>query len=460
MDPQEIPPPGSQLCFWREYGIVVLFAVACLSRRAALGAGVALALVLAYQPLLWQYGAAAIGAGIAFLFNSRCTRYLGLALCAVSAGLVFLAPPYPLLVPPSGPFAPAHTRLPIYEHGELSRGFYVHAFFPVEKTAVKGLDRPILVQPWAIVEGMGDLFAFIYSHLRNFRAYYYDAEDLRGEIAALRNRPPIIYSHGLSGHPLVYTINPVELASHGFVVFSITHTDGSASYSQQPVRGGEDVNVPFNSSMAFNFEIANAGLNHRVDEVAVLAKVIAAGNAGQGSLAGWVKGILDLDRLGMYGHSYGGSTAIYSVEKVPAIRVTVPLDPWDYPLPPDMKGRKDVPLLTPFSQNFFDFKPILENIFKRLPLFAPSSDIFYVKGTSHNFYSDYIFYTWPGLLGGTSWTNLRDNRPVTERLAVAYFLKHLDIDPKPWEEALASLPDSIVYGKENMGLPWPPKPSA
>lgn len=47
----------------------------------------------------------------------------------------------------------------------------------------------------------------------------------------LKTMQPIVFSHGLSGHRMVYSALYRELASCGYCVIALTHSDGSADYS-------------------------------------------------------------------------------------------------------------------------------------------------------------------------------------------------------------------------------------
>ena len=52
--------------------------------------------------------------------------------------------------------------------------------------------------------------------------------------AALEAFVPIIYSHGLGGNRSCYSSVCIDLASHGYVVFALEHSDGSASLNVLP----------------------------------------------------------------------------------------------------------------------------------------------------------------------------------------------------------------------------------
>eukprot|EP00592_Proboscia_alata_P004136 CAMPEP_0194365860 /NCGR_PEP_ID=MMETSP0174-20130528/13836_1 /TAXON_ID=216777 /ORGANISM="Proboscia alata, Strain PI-D3" /LENGTH=412 /DNA_ID=CAMNT_0039140705 /DNA_START=580 /DNA_END=1818 /DNA_ORIENTATION=- len=58
--------------------------------------------------------------------------------------------------------------------------------------------------------------------------------------------PVIIFSHGLMGNSRTYTYQAMELASHGYVVVSLDHGDGSSSFTIKEPQNAEQVNlVPY-----------------------------------------------------------------------------------------------------------------------------------------------------------------------------------------------------------------------
>lgn len=49
---------------------------------------------------------------------------------------------------------------------------------------------------------------------------------------------PLVFSHGLCGTRTTYSQSCKDLASHGYCVFTLSHFDGTASYSKK--KSGED----------------------------------------------------------------------------------------------------------------------------------------------------------------------------------------------------------------------------
>ena len=126
--------------------------------------------------------------------------------------------------------------------------------------------------------------------------------------------PVLVYNHGGGWTRFTSTFTTEELASHGYVVASVGHNgfnktqflpDGSSVVA-------DTLNFPEPTGDLYNDAIASWGF---LDEHAFPEWVADAGfvidqlealNAGDGPFAGR----LDLERIGMYGWSFGGATSI------------------------------------------------------------------------------------------------------------------------------------------------------
>lgn len=126
--------------------------------------------------------------------------------------------------------------------------------------------------------------------------------------------PVLVYNHGGGWTRFTSTFTTEELASHGYVVVSVGHNgfnktqflpDGSSVVA-------DSLNFPEPTGDLYNDAMASWGF---LDEHAFPEWVADAGfvidqlealNAGDGPFAGR----LDLDRVGMYGWSFGGATSI------------------------------------------------------------------------------------------------------------------------------------------------------
>jgi predicted dienelactone hydrolase len=155
--------------------------------------------------------------------------------------------------------------------------------------------------------------------------------------------PLIAFSHGYGGHRRQSTFLCTHLASHGYVVAAVDHR-------------GNTIRDVFEQTIA-----ARAG-KAAPDLLATLAEFIAhrPGDASwmidrvlDGS-AGDIASLVDAERIGVAGHSFGGWTALAVAGSDTRIRAALPLAPaggrLDLPANPlaealDFGWRRDVPVL-------------------------------------------------------------------------------------------------------------------
>ncbi|WP_306427357.1 alpha/beta hydrolase family protein [Streptomyces sp. CS227] len=113
-----------------------------------------------------------------------------------------------------------------------------------------------------------------------------------------RSRPVVLYSPGLQVSRTLGTATAIELASRGYVVVAVDHTyeapavefPGGRVEPQQPMSGIEDLKKMVET---------------RVGDTRFVLDQLATGRG----LPEGLGEALDLERVGMYGHSGGGATA-------------------------------------------------------------------------------------------------------------------------------------------------------
>ncbi|MEU8511661.1 esterase [Kitasatospora sp. NPDC048722] len=139
-------------------------------------------------------------------------------------------------------------------------------------------------------------------------------------------RPVVLYSAGF-GDPRTWGTGLVEdLASRGYVVVTVDHTydasevafpDGDLATSVFPAlmaQPGLDIGA-----------LLRKTLQTRVDDTRFVLDQLA-GLRHDKQLPAGLAGSLDLDRIGMVGHSGGGSTALQTMHDDPRLKVGVNLD--------------------------------------------------------------------------------------------------------------------------------------
>jgi predicted dienelactone hydrolase len=154
-----------------------------------------------------------------------------------------------------------------------------------------------------------------------------------------RRYPVVIYSPGYGSWRNASTALTEDLVSHGFVVVTIDHP-----YDAAAVEFPNHVVVktkPFASNAILTYEswyaIIKPLLAVRVADVNFVIDELAALDTGKNpdaeghSLPENLKGALDLHRIGMFGHSLGGTTVVQVLREGSRIRAGLSLDG---PVPP------------------------------------------------------------------------------------------------------------------------------
>jgi predicted dienelactone hydrolase len=120
--------------------------------------------------------------------------------------------------------------------------------------------------------------------------------------------PVLVFSHGFAATPWMNTVQMEELASHGFVVFSIGHT-----YESLVIPFPEGRSAEINEERASMLRrrdraewrrVAQSSLAVWTADTKFVVDQIAASHVGAP-----FAGRLDLERLGVFGMSFGGATA-------------------------------------------------------------------------------------------------------------------------------------------------------
>uniref|UniRef100_A0A915PJN3 1-alkyl-2-acetylglycerophosphocholine esterase n=1 Tax=Setaria digitata TaxID=48799 RepID=A0A915PJN3_9BILA len=200
-------------------------------------------------------------------------------------------------------------------------------------------------------------------------AYWHRALDI-----AESNYPVLIFSHGLSACRYFYSIYCSSLASHGYIVAAIEHRDCSACWTYKlktDEKTGETVEVPVKLrklvSADDEFQLRNGQLHKRVSECIRTLHVLEELNLGVygsdkkiekklllGNNFAWsqFKGRLDMSRICIAGHSFGGATAIAAAASSTDFFAAVVLDGWMFPIEKELLTQVRQPVLFMNAENF------------------------------------------------------------------------------------------------------------
>jgi pimeloyl-ACP methyl ester carboxylesterase len=205
--------------------------------------------------------------------------------------------------------------------------------------------------------------------------------------AAAERLPVVVFSHGLGGSSAMYASQCTDLASHGFIVVALTHTDTSASYVAR--RLPSDPPVPYRHVEVFNateedINFRRVQIRLRVNEI---SRVLDALAAGEGSFA-HIRDRADMDKVALVGHSFGASTVVSAGIQYPGrVKAVVAQDLWTGPFSTEtIHGGAPQPLLLVHSHQWATEWPQEQiTIFLRA---SKSASKVSVRGTRHSNFGD------------------------------------------------------------------------
>jgi len=164
----------------------------------------------------------------------------------------------------------------------------------------------------------------------------------------------LLYSPGLGEMRSDDTALEENLASDGFVVVAIDHTD-EAQWVQFPDGRIVPWSVPYTSSSPYGYSPAVA--LRRVQDLQFVAAELSGLARGNPVL----RGALDLTRVGAFGFSLGGSTAAHAMKTDPQIRAGADLDGKIHdPVSVSGLSRPFMIMLDPGA--FADFRPFVRRL--------------------------------------------------------------------------------------------------
>ena len=172
----------------------------------------------------------------------------------------------------------------------------------------------------------GKIPAFLPSHLDMI------STNTRNDVACsnkLEKYPVLIFSHGITGSRHLHQILFEHLASKGYIVFALDHSfdanltifpDGKIADYRSEITGHPD-----------SVLIREKQINTRAFDVGFIIDQIREIETGM--IDSKLSGRLDLDRIALGGHSYGGATAILASHNHEIVKACVVLDGWISPIP-------------------------------------------------------------------------------------------------------------------------------
>jgi len=290
---------------------------------------------------------------VVLIFRSSWSRIaLILAVLILSnCSLVFpILAPFSDIPAPTGPYSVAtrqttwvdSSRDESYTDAKDYRKIVVQVWFPVsqasDRTPLPYIDNPELRIP-AIAKQLRLPQSMIH-HFGEVRTHTYSI----AEMPDLNQKFPIIlFSHGLSGMRFQNTALIEELVSHGYVVFAADHSYGANITifdHGEPAEYRAGKRRTLNEKFLKTIDLSQLAI--LVGDLRFIMDMMVA----KPSNPLLVDLPLDVDRIGVMGHSLGGAAGINTMAVDDRVKAAMVLDGWYAPVPDSVVNRG---LENPFS---------------------------------------------------------------------------------------------------------------
>jgi hypothetical protein len=319
-----------------------------------------------------------------------------LILLIVSTALPILLP-VPNVPSPSGPYDVGtqtfvltdESRSELYSRKDKPRRFMLQVWYPANpepNTPRAPWMNNTSVYARGIATYLG-LPEFFLDHLELVKTPAYQNAHFRSSSEAY---PVIIFSHGWNGFAAQNTGQALELASHGYVVAATQHTYGAV------VTVFPDGEIAPNNPDALPDGLPD-------EDYDKAARILAAQWAGDISFALDFLGeensdsnsqffsAIDLDSVGVYGHSTGAGAAIQFCGTDARCKSLLGLDPFMTPVSEQvLNSGVTQPSFFMFSQSWVDDVDSKNNrLFERFYAnLDPTTHVIGIRGTKHYDFSD------------------------------------------------------------------------
>ncbi|XP_055656616.1 platelet-activating factor acetylhydrolase 2, cytoplasmic isoform X2 [Falco peregrinus] len=160
-----------------------------------------------------------------------------------------------------------------------------------------------------------------------------------------------------------------------------------------------------------------------------------------------LKDSVDLTKVAVMGHSFGGVTAVLALVKEPSFRCAVALDAWMFPLENVLYPEVPKPVLFINTEKFQTPESIAK--MKRLSSRNSQTKIITILGSVHQSQTDFTFLTGKlntRIFGARGTLDPYKGLDITSRAALAFLQRHLNLEEEfdRWDNLLEGIGDSVV----------------
>jgi hypothetical protein len=282
-----------------------------------------------------------------------------LVLLSIAGAVIFPVPdPYPMTGPYQVGTRVVHlidpNRNEIYgEVANTAREFTAQIWYPAEPGAAdqRALWMPAIEYAAPAIAEKLNLPAFTLGHLKYVLANaYLEARPVQDGNAF----PVLIFSHGWEGFKEQNIYQVEELASHGYVVIGLSHTYGAVLTSFPDGRQmlTDQKALPDGVSEEAYDKASNRLVQQWAGDISWTLDELE--RMDQESGLSFLSGMIDLEKIGLLGHSTGGGAAVEFCLTDERCQAILGMDIWAEPALPEILAlRLTQPTLSMLSESWY-----------------------------------------------------------------------------------------------------------
>jgi predicted dienelactone hydrolase len=311
------------------------------------------------------------------------------------------------------------------EEKDDKRRMIVQVWYPSEDTNSDPVPYLVSADKWLpALSGILEIPQFLFNHLRNIGTHSVLDASVNKQI---ENTPLVLFSHGIWGMRFQNTAQFEALASRGYIIASVDHAyDASLTLFKDGTIADFRSGYEGELSEEEFWALRNPQLKTRVSDIRFMIDTIGIKkNKGEE-----VWSVVDMEHIGVFGHSYGGATSLIASIQDERIDAAIALDGWMIPVPLDIiDSGSDKPFYYIGRESWPD--PLNYQQLNKFLDSSSSQSTLFLKGTEHFDYSDApLFSPYMQTLGLSGEIPAHELAKKLEDEIVGFFDNHLNHESK------------------------------
>ena len=307
------------------------------------------------------------------------------------------------------------------EDKDDKRRIVVQVWYPSEDTNSAPVPYLVSADKWLpALSGILEIPQFLFNHLRDIGTHSVLNAPVNKKV---ENTPLVLFSHGIWGMRFQNTAQFEALASRGYIVVSVDHAyDASLTLFKDGTIADFRSGYEGELSEEEFWALRNPQLQTRVSDIRFMIDTIGVKQLKGGEL--W--SVVDMERIGVFGHSYGGATSLIASVQDERIDAAIALDGWMIPVPLDVIDRgSDKPFYYIGRESWAD--PLNYQQLNKFLKRSSNQSTLFLTGTEHFDFSDTpLFSPYMQTFGLSGVIPAEDLAKKLENEIVGFFDNHLN----------------------------------